>query len=522
MLIREIVESKHLLSCDMETPGKAGRVGPFTMIIFGGAGNLAQIKLMPSLLQIFAGGEMPADFSILAAGMPEYSDTGYREFMGKAVRKFDERFNKAKWQDFEKHLFYHAAGFEDDAGYETLKQRLRDSGHKGAAGKKKSVIFYMAVPPSVMPLIVEKLKAHNLARGEFSTRVVVEKPFGRDLESAHELNTVLTSAFDESQIYRIDHYLSKEPVQNIMFFRFVNVIFEQIWNGNFVDNVQITAAEEIGIERRGPFYEETGVVRDMVQNHVLQLLALIAMEPPVSFRADFVRDEKTKVFRAIHPCGKSYIRKCAVRGQYAPGKVKGAAVPGYRHETGVARDSVTPTFFAAKFYVDNLRWAGVPFYVRTGKRLRKRVTEICIQFKQRPLRLFGKKCDTMEPNILTFSIQPDERISMRFGVKYPYSENQIYYTNMVFSYPQVFKTSFQPPYERLLLDVIRGDQSLFVRQDSVEAMWDVVDPIIKTWEETPPDDFPNYKAGSWGPQAAMELLARDNRKWITNGGTAIV
>jgi glucose-6-phosphate 1-dehydrogenase len=329
------------------------------------------------------------------------------------------------------------------------------------------------------------------------------------------LNAILTRSFDENQIFRIDHYLSKEPVQNIVFFRFSNTTFEHLWNRRYIDNIQITVAEDIGIEHRGTFYEKAGVVRDVVQNHLLQLIGLVAMEPPIGFKAEFIRDEKLKVFRCIRPMDDDYIDKYVVRGQYGPGKIHSKNVPGYRSEKDVSKHSNASTFFAARFYVDNWRWAGVPFYVRAGKRLSKRLTEICLHLKQVPLRLFGRTCDMPEEaNVLILSVQPDEKITLRFGVKYPYKHNKIYPVNMVFNYHTTFKLKRHGAYEQLLLDCIKGDLTLFVRQDAVESMWETVDPIIARWENMLPKNFPNYAAGTWGPKESQTLPERDGRHWI--------
>jgi glucose-6-phosphate 1-dehydrogenase len=511
---REPIDSRFLQTCDIDV--EEFRIEPFTMVIFGGAGDLARRKLLPSIMHLFTGKELARRFSILSFGMPEMDDGSYRKLIKDSISEFDQKPpDEKEWAEFSTHLYYLPGRFESEKSYDGLKERIREISALGGKGEY-NVIYYMSVPPQIVPLVVSGLKAHDLCGNSFNTKIIVEKPFGHDRKSAVELNKVLIDAFDENQTYRIDHYLSKEPVQNILFFRFSNFIFEQIWNCNYVDNVQITVAEDIGIEHRGQFYEETGVVRDIVQNHMLQILGLVAMEPPVGFKADFVRDEKTKIFQSIYPFDNDYIDRFTVRGQYGPGKTKGGKVPGYREEENVSPASNQITFFAAKFHVDTLRWAGVPFYVRTGKRLRRRVTEICIQFKQVPLRIMGRSCDVIDPNTLILTVQPDERISLRFDVKYPYSANQIYPTNMVFSYGDTFKTALHPPYERLLVDCMRGDLSLFVRQDSVEAMWEVVDPIIRRWEETAPRNFPNYAAGTWGPKEAGLLLEKEKRNWITS------
>lgn len=508
--LEEIIKSRFLQRCDI--PSSDLEVKPFTLVVFGGAGDLTQRQLMPSLFHLFFRDEFK-DFSILGCGLPAFDDARYREEMEGALKKFDAgEFKQERWGEFSRRLFYLPGDFEDDGLYHRLIDKIYSIAVPGEGGRK-DVIFYMAVPAQLVPGIVSRLKAFNLTRGPLSTKVIIEKPFGHDGRSARALNSVLKEAFNEEQIYRIDHYLSKEPVQNILFFRFTNVIFEKTWSSSFVNNVQITVAESIGVGHRGRFYEETGVVRDIVQNHLLQLAGLVAMEPPVGFNPDYVRDEKAKVFESIRPYTKAEIDSYIVRGQYGPGEVDGRKVSGYRQENDVSPGSNVPTFFAGKFYIDNLRWAGVPFYLRTGKCLARRVTEVCLQFKQIPLRLMGRTCDTIEPNVLVLSIQPEEKIMLRFGVKYPYSENQVYFVDMVFDYKEVFKTDFPPPYERLILDCMRGDLSLFVRQDSVEVMWSVVDPIIERWDESPPSDFPNYAAGSWGPTAAEMLLG--GRRWVT-------
>jgi len=505
--------SRFLQTCDIPLPSM--NVEPFTLVIFGGAGDLSKKKLLPTLFHLYREKELPKNFSVLAFARSKMADEAYRQLMKESVREFGEgSFSEPSWAEFSRHLFYLSGSFEEDRSYEELNkivERLTVPTSKG----DRQLIYYLSVPPQVTPVIVEKLKIHCLCKEPFKTKIIAEKPFGRDRPSAAKLNKVLTDAFDENQIYRIDHYLGKETVQNIIFFRFANSIFEDLWNSHHIDHVQITVAEDLGIERRGAFYEASGVVRDIVQNHLLQLIAMVAMEPPIGFEAEFIRDEKRKVFHSIQPMSDDMIDRFTVRGQYGPGKIDGQDIRGYREEEEISAGSNTPTFFAARFHVANWRWTGVPFYLRTGKRMSKRVTEIAIQFKQPPLRLFGRTCDVLEPNILLLTIQPDERISLRFGVKYPYSPNQIYTVNMAFGYQETFKTKLQHPYDRLLLDCMKGDLTLFVREDEIEAMWDVVDPIISRWERVPPLQFPNYAAGTWGPQEAHKLLNQEGRQWIT-------
>jgi len=341
----------------------------------------------------------------------------------------------------------------------------------------------------------------------------MEKPFGTDRASAAKLNQFVLKYFDEKQIYRIDHYLGKDTVQNIIFFRFANSIFEPLWNRLYIDHIQITVAEDIGVGHRGVFYEQAGVVRDIVQNHIMQLIALVAMEPPVGFEADLIRDEKVKVFETIRSMDEEYIYHNTVRGQYGHGRFRDKSAAAYREEENVSRNSHTPTYLAAKLYIDNWRWAGVPFYIRTGKRLARQLTEIFVQFKQPPLRLFGRTCDILSPNALILTIQPQEAISLQLSVKYPGMENHPYTVNMEFNYEKSFSFKMHLPYERLIIDAIKDDLTLFARQDGVEAMWSVVDPIIERWESIPPQDFPNYAAGTWGPEEADELMQRDGRCW---------
>jgi len=490
-------------------------IEPFTIVIFGGTGDLSRRKLLPALFHLHQDDEFPGGFSILGIARSKMTDEEYRRLIKEAIQTYHQGlWSENHWEDFSKHIFYLSGPFDEDETYTKLCEKIDQSSISIAQGAK-DVIYYMAVPPDSTPVVVEKLRDRHLCRARFHTKIIVEKPFGRDRSSAVELNKVLRDAFDEHQIYRIDHYLGKEPVQNIIFFRFANSIFEQVWNRSFIDNVQITVAEEIGIEHRSTFYEESGVVRDIVQNHILQLIGLVAMEPPIGFEAESIRDEKGKVFRSISSMDEKHIDQFAVRGQYGRGMINGQEVPGYREEENIPPDSYTPTFFAAKFYIENWRWAGVPFFIRTGKRLPKQITEIAIEFKKPPLRLFGKSPDPFEPNILILTIQPDEKIALRFNVRYPYTVSQIYPANMILNYRETFNTASHDPYERLLIDCMKGDLTLFARQDGVEAMWEVVDPIITRWERIPPMHFPNYAAGTWGPPEAGLLMEREGRRWIT-------
>lgn len=509
----EFVASKYLQTCDI--PVERFNVNPFTMVIFGGTGDLSKTKLLPALFHLYQENELAQDFAVLGQARSPLSDEQYRNLIKGVIQGSGENvFDGKKWDEFSRHLFYFCGVLEEDETYKNLCARLDQILIPTASGRQE-VIYYMALPPQATALAVEKFKKHGLGKGKWNTKIIIEKPFGRDFPSAGRLNQILTGAFEERQIYRIDHYLGKETVQNIIFFRFANSIFEQLWNRRYIDNIQITVAEDLGIGNRASFYEQTGVIRDIVQNHILQIIGLVAMEPPIGFEADFIRDEKVKICHSIQPMSEEYIDRFTVRGQYGAGKVGEKEVPGYREEKGVAADSPTPTFFAAKFYIANWRWAGVPFYIRTGKRMPKRITEIAIEFDQPPLKLFGRSCDVLEPNVLVMTIQPEEKISLRFGVKYPYAANQIYNIHMDFRYQDIFKMPPCPAYERLLIDCMRGDLTLFVRQDGIEAMWKVVDPILSRWDKAAPQNFPNYAAGTWGPAEAHHLVEQEGRRWIT-------
>jgi glucose-6-phosphate 1-dehydrogenase len=486
----------------------------FTIVIFGGTGDLSKRMLLPSLYHLFQDSRLPRDFSIMAFGLPGMSDDEFRNLVHRSLQEFArDTFTQDTWDEFRGNLYHVSSNFTSDEGYQELYHRLGKLCVPKKGGKRE-VVFYLAVRPSEAPVIIAKLGMHRLCGEGFEPKIVMEKPYGRDRATAVELNKAVLEVFSEEQVYRIDHYLGKETVQNIIFFRFANSIFEPLWNRRYIDHVQITVTEQAGIAHRGLFYEQAGVVRDIVQNHIMQLLALVAMEPPVGFEADLIRDEKVKVFRTIRPMDRDYIDRFAVRGQYGPGQITDMEVPGYRQEEDVAPDSRTPTFFAAKLFIDSWRWAGVPFYVRTGKRLPKRVTAISVEFRQPPLRLFGRTCDILEPNRLTFGIQPREEISLGLSVKHPGVGNQPHTVSMDFNYEGAFTIERHYAYERLLIDCLRGDLTLFARQDGVEAMWSVVDPIVSRWDADSPEDFPNYRAGTWGPHKADELMERDGRSWV--------
>jgi glucose-6-phosphate 1-dehydrogenase len=498
--------------------GQGKRPHACVLTIFGASGDLTKRKLIPALYNLALENRLPERFAVVGYARSEMSHEEFRANMREAVREFSRTgLNQAVWQRFASTLYYVSGGYEEREGYQRLKEFI--DGFDRGSRVLPVRIFYLAIPPDLYGLVIERISALGLAPkesdGKPRTRVIIEKPFGTDLESARELNRRVHEALDEKQVYRIDHYLGKETVQNIMVFRFANAVFEPIWNRRYVDHVQITAAETVGVENRGGYYDKAGVVRDMFQNHLLQLVCLTAMEPPVAFSEFAVRDEKVKLLRAIRPISPDEVLEVAVRGQYGPGKVGGNEVPGYRQEPGVPPDSTTPTYAAIKFFIDNWRWESVPFYLRSGKRLAKRVTEIAIQFKRPPLLLF-KACaavDDLSPNVLVIRIQPDEGVSLTFEVKPPGPEICVSPLGLDFKYQQAFGSSPPEAYETLLEDCIEGDSTLFTRHDEVELSWSLVDPIIKTWERIKPTNFPNYEAGSWGPKEADEFIQRDHRRW---------
>ncbi|MHB8302325.1 MAG: glucose-6-phosphate dehydrogenase [Acidobacteriaceae bacterium] len=486
---------------------------PCVVVIFGASGDLTKRKLLPALYHLEQGGLLPDKFAVVGVARRPLGDEFAKDMRDGIVKGGGVEASDAKLDAFMGKVNYHAMNFDDMDGYKKLKTLLEDLDKKhGIDGGR---LFYLATAPGYFAEIVDRLGAHGMAKSDKSTvRVIIEKPFGHDLESARVLNDNVNKVFAEDQVFRIDHYLGKETVQNILVFRFANGIFEPIWNRNFIDHVQITAAENIGIEGRGPFYEKAGALRDVVQNHVMELLSFVAMEPPVSFQAAPIRTEKVKVWKAIQPIQK----EDTVRGQYGAGTIDGKSVIGYRKEDRVNPESNTETFAAMRFQIENWRWAGVPFYVRAGKRMAKRETEITIQFKQPPMLLFKDsagigKCDEIQPNLITMRIQPNDGISLRFAAKVPGPTMQSCPVNMDFDYATAFGVSSANGYERLLLDAMLGDATLFAHRDGVEATWSLITPILQAWEAQPPKGFPNYAAGSCGPEASAALLGRDGRKW---------
>lgn len=488
---------------------------PATLVILGVTGDLARRKLVPSLYRLYAQGLLPAGSAVMGVARRDWDRDAFRGMIREALDRFlGAPIQEPMWEGFADTLHFCAGDLADEEAYRHLEEALvRVDVERAHTGNR---LFYLAVPPSTYPEVIAGLGRHGLAglRGSGWTRIVVEKPFGRDLESARSLNLALAEWFHEDQVFRIDHYLGKETVQNILVFRLVNAIFEPLWNSRYVDHVQITVAEELGIEQRASYYEEAGAMRDMIQNHALQLLALVAMEPPISFAAGPVRDEKVKVLMALRPLRGREVDDAVVRGQYTAGLSHGEAVPGYREEEGVSADSTKETYVALRVFVDSWRWAGVPFYLRTGKRLPKRATEIAIQFKRPPLPLFGEEvAGETEANVLAMHIQPDEGITLKFGSKVPGSTVHVHSVNMDFRYGSSFGGATSDAYERLLLDSLLGDSTLFTRADGVEAAWAFVDGILERW--TDPDASPArpYEAGSWGPEEAEGLVDADLREW---------
>ncbi len=506
----------------MSAPGspaaKQRPADPCVFVIFGGFGDLTRRKLIPALYNLQVVGLLPENFSIVGIARRDLDDASYRKQLGADLREFTpgaaDKIDQRVWESLSERIHYLHGDFSDHELYHRLGETIGQCADQH--GSTRNALFYLATPPSQFSEVVAGLGSTDLAREDAGQwrRLVVEKPFGRDLDSARALNHEIGSVFDERQIFRIDHYLGKETVQNIMVFRFANGIFEPIWNRRYVDHVQITVAEELGVEGRGKYYEEAGVLRDMIQNHMFQLMALVAMEPPISFEAEAVRDEKVKVLHAIQKLEPEEVLRDTVRGQYGDGFVHGNKVAAYRTEPDVSRTSQTETFAAVKLYLENWRWADVPFYLRSGKRLGRRGTEIMIQFRRPPLLLF-KDADAaaIEPNRLVMNIQPAEGIAIHIKAKRPGSALDLNTVKLDFAYTDFGEQSPATGYERLLYDAMVGDSTLFHRSDMVEAAWKVATPILDVWGTLKARDFPNYASGRMGPDAADALLARDGRKW---------
>ncbi len=490
-------------------------IEPTVVVIFGGGGDLTHRKLVPALYNLFLDRWLPQQFAVVGIDRLKQHDDAYRKHLREGVDEFSRR-GKTKedeWSRFAPHVTYLSADFTDAGTYAKLSEYLGKLDKDWQAHAHH--IFYLATAPSMIEVIARQLHDAKLFEDEKRSRLVVEKPFGHDLDSARKLNRQLIGLMSEDQIYRIDHYLGKETVQNILALRFANSFLEPIWNRRYINHVQITVAEQVGVEHRGGYYDKSGALRDMIQNHLLQVLCCIATEPPVSFDANEVRSKKTDVLRAIRPIPADQVSQLVVRGQYDKGAFRGEQVPAYRQEPDVGADSPTETFAAVKLYVDNWRWQDVPFYLRTGKRLPARISEVFVQFQPVPHRSFPASAyATWMPNRMTIRIQPEEAIQLRFQAKQPGQTLHLRPVQMRFSYKESFQTPTPEAYETLLLDVIRADATLFMRGDQVEAAWAVVQPILDEWNTHPPLDFPNYAAGTWGPEEAEELLARDGRHWF--------
>jgi glucose-6-phosphate 1-dehydrogenase len=499
-----------------ERTNSAGKTAaPCIMVIFGATGDLTKRKLFPALYNLAKSNLLPREFAIVGISRTEMTTEAFREQMMQDMKTFaTTTVDPSIWDWFLERIYYTGGDVQKPECYQKLKELLSqvDKDH----GTQGNYFFYLATAPNLFGEVVRQLGAAGMAHDENGRwrRVIIEKPFGHDLESARTLNTEIRHVFNENQIYRIDHYLGKETVQNILVFRFGNAVFEPIWNRRYIDHVQITAAETVGVEKRGGYYETSGALRDMVPNHLFQLVSLTAMEPPISFDANAVRDEQAKALSAISPLLPEEVLTHTVRGQYDEGVMNGERVPAYRSESQVAPNSTTETFVALKLTIDNWRWADVPIYLRTGKRMPKRVTEIAIQFKRPPLLLFrDTPVERLRTNRLVIHIQPNEGISLRFGAKIPGPIMSLGAVEMDFNYVDYFGSTPSTGYERLLYDCMVGDATLFQRADMVEAGWSVIEPILDVWKALPPRAFPNYPAGTWGPKEADELLERDGHEW---------
>ncbi len=503
----------------LEEGGRSSRnIDPCIVVIFGATGDLIGRRLAPALYNLGREGLLPPNFALVGFARKKKSHEEFRAELKEDVANYSrvKPIDEAFWKHFQEEIFYCASNFDEDAGYQSLARFLTElDGRYATRGNR---IFYLSVPPKYFPIIIEKLRQHGFiydpqASADRWSRVIIEKPFGRDASSAAALQVDIAKHIDESQTYRIDHYLGKETVQNLLVFRFANSIFEALWNYKYIDHVQITVAEDIGIGTRGHFFEEEGILRDIVQNHMMQLLSLVAMEPPVSLSAGAIRDEKVKVLQSIRPLDPTDLERNVVRGQYGSGFINGEAAIPYRQEKDVSPSSPIETFVALQLHIDNWRWAGVPFYLRAGKRLPKRVTEIAVAFKDAPGVLFQQGGKKNELNVLAIRIQPDEGIAMKINCKVPGPSSPIQPVKMEFRYGSYFGQAPPEAYERLIWDCIIGDSTLFARSDEVAQSWDIFTPLLDYWASHPPKDFPNYPSGSWGPKSAEEMIARDGRVW---------
>lgn len=510
-----MVKEKHPLE---ETDRSTRNIDPCILVIFGATGDLTARKLAPALYNLGREGQLPANFTCVGFARRDKTHAQFRNEMKDAVANYSrvKPIEESFWNTFQDQIYYHKSEFDEDAGYAALAQFLKqlDATHATRGNR----VFYLSVQPKYFPIIIQKLAQHGMIYDPHKTsdrwsRVIIEKPFGHDADSAEELQTNISKYLDESQIYRIDHYLGKETVQNLLVFRFANAIFESIWNYKHIDQVQITVAEEIGIGTRGHFFEEEGLLRDVVQNHMMQLLSLVAMEPPVSLSASAIRDEKVKVLQSVRPLTEDDFQNHAIRGQYGPGFINGKEAVGYRQEPNVNPQSNIETYVALRLFIDNWRWAGVPFYLRAGKRLPKRGTEIAIIFKDAPGVLFKQGNRKNDPNVLAMRIQPDEGIAMKINCKVPGPSSPIQPVKMDFRYGSYFGQSPPEAYERLIWECILGDSTLFARSDEVEQSWKILTPLLDYWASRKDPHFPNYSSGTWGPKIGDEMLEKEARSW---------